>query len=355
MNTRGVGGHRPTASSDARSAGERTGGAGPTMADIAGQAGISTALVSIVMRGVPGASDATRRRVLEIADELGYEPDQRARKLRQSRSGLLGVGFELQQPFHGDFVEHVYAAAAERGYDVMLSAVAPSRDEQTAVRALIRERCEATILIGSTMDPDELSRLASRVPSVVVARRLDVPGVGLVRADDVTGIALAVDHLVALGHRRIAHIDGAGAPGSHDRKQGFSERMTRHGLESSTTIAEGGVTEADGARGIHEVLSREPPPTAVIAFNDRCATGVLDALVRMGRDVPAEISVVGYDDSRLAKLPHVQMTTISQDVRHLAQASVSGALDLAAGREPAEVVLVPRLIERATSGPAHPR
>ena len=102
----------------------------PTMADVARAAGISTALVSIVMRGVPGASDATRARVVRIADELGYVPDERARKLRQSRSRVLGVAFELQQPFHGDLVERLYAAAALHGYDIALSAVAPSRDER---------------------------------------------------------------------------------------------------------------------------------------------------------------------------------------------------------------------------------
>jgi LacI family transcriptional regulator len=322
------------------------------MADVARTAGISTALVSIVMRGVPGASDATRRRVLKIADDMGYVPDQRARKLRQSRSRLLGVAFELQQPFHGDLVEQIYAAAAARGYEVMLSAVAPSRTERTAAQALLRERCEAAILVGSTMDPDELARLAERVPSLVVARRIDVRGVGVVRADDTTGIALAVDHLVALGHRRIAHIDGAGAPGSDDRKQGFLERMTRHGLQPSAAVVAGGLTETDGSRGMHELLERPEPPTAVVAFNDRCATGVLDALVRLGHDVPGEISVVGYDDSRLATFPHVQMTTISQDVRHLAHAAVTGALDLAAGKPPTEVVLTPALVERATSGPA---
>lgn len=339
-------------SSGASAAGGQSGGAKPTMADVARAAGVSTALVSIVMRGVPGASDATRRRVLEIADEVGYVLDQRARKLRQSRSRLLGVAFELQQPFHGDLVEQIYAAAADRGYEVMLSAVAPSRTEHTAVEALLRERCEATILLGNTMEPDALTQLASRAPSLVVARRADAPGVGVVRSDDRTGIALAVDHVVAFGHRRIAHIDGAGAPGSDDRKRGFLDRMARHGLEFSATVVAGGLTEADGSRGVHELLERADPPTAIVAFNDRCATGVLDTLVRLGRNVPGEISVVGYDDSRLAKLPHVQMTTISQDARHLAHAAVTGALDLAAGKEPSDVVLMPHLVERATSGPA---
>ncbi|MER7394039.1 LacI family DNA-binding transcriptional regulator [Streptomyces sp. NPDC000151] len=324
----------------------------PTMADVARAAGISTALVSIVIRGVPGASDATRRRVLQIADELGYVPDQRAQKLRQSRSRVLGVVFELQQPFHGDLVEHIYAAAARHGYEAMISAVAPSRSESTAVNALLRERCEAAILLGSGLAVEELARLARRLPTLLVARRADLPGVGAVRSDDTAGIGLAVDHLVALGHRRIAHIDGAGAPGSSDRRLGFLQAMARHGLQDSADVLAGGLTENAGAEGARYLLDRPVPPTAVIAFNDRCATGVLDVLARRGRDVPGDISVVGYDDSRLAKIPHVQMTTVSQHAGRMADAAVAAALDLIAGRTPEEAVLTPRLVERATTGPA---
>ncbi|WP_030267424.1 LacI family DNA-binding transcriptional regulator [Streptomyces violens] len=324
------------------------------MADVARAAGISTALVSIVIRGVPGASEATRQRVLRIADELGYVPDQRAQKLRQSRSRVLGVTFELQQPFHGDLVEKIYAAAGQHGYEAMISAVAPSRSETTAVNALLRERCEAAILLGSELETDELTRLARRLPTLLVARHTDLPGVGVVRSDDTAGIGLAVDHLVALGHRRIAHIDGAGAPGSSDRRLGFLQAMAGHGLQDTADVLAGGLTETAGAEGMRYLLGRPVPPTAVIAFNDRCASGVLDVLARQGCDVPGEISVVGYDDSRLAKLPHVQMTTVSQNAAELAEAAVTHALALIAGRQPEEVVLTPRLVERATTGPVRP-
>ena len=155
-----------------------TNGPRPTLVDVARAAGVSTALVSIVMRGVPGASDATRERVKRIADELGYVPDQRARKLRQTRSRLLGVVFELQQPYHGDLVEQLYAAAAARGYDLVISAVAPSRPEPTAVRDLVRERCEAAILLGSRLSDDALVTLTRDVPTLVVARASGIPGVG---------------------------------------------------------------------------------------------------------------------------------------------------------------------------------
>ena len=334
-----------------REKGARGGGARPTMADVARAAGVSTALVSIVMRGVPGASDETRRRVMETADELGYVPDQRARKLRQARSGLLGVVFELQQPFHGDLVEQLYTAASRGGYDILLSAVSPSRDERTAVEALRHERCEAALLLGSRLNASELTQVAGKLPAVLVARRANTAAVGAVRGDDVAGIALAVDHLVSLGHRRIAHIDGADEPGSDDRRRGFLAAMDHHGLRGSAEVRTGGLTETDGARGMRDLLDREAPPTAVVAFNDRCATGVLDVLVRSGLNVPGDISVVGYDDSRLAKLPHVHMTTVSQDAGRLAEAAVSAALDLISGSAPTETVLAPRLVVRTTTGP----
>ncbi len=321
------------------------------MADVARAAGISTALVSIVMRGVPGASDATRARVLRIADELGYVPDERARKLRQSSSRVLGVAFELQQPFHGDLVEHLYAAAAARGYDVGLSAVAPTRAEGLAVEALLRERCEAVVLLGSRMADAELAALAARVPTLSVARHTAAAGVGVVRSDDHGGIGLALDHLAGLGHRRIAHVDGGGAAGTADRRRGFLDAAARHGLGDDVEILAGGLTEQAGADATAALLARPDPPTAVIAFNDRCAAGVVDTLVHAGRAVPGDVSVVGYDDSRLAQAPHVRMTTVSQDAGRLADVAVEHALLLAAGGPPTATVLTPRLVTRATTAP----
>ena len=331
---------------------DRPDGSRPTIIDVARAAGVSKALVSIVMREVPGASAETRRRVKRIAEEIGYVPDQRARKLRQIRSGLLGVVFELQQPFHGDVVEQLYAAAARRGYDVVLSAVAPSRPEDRAVADLMRERCEAAILLGSSLTVDELSVLAAQLPAVVVARQSGAAEVDSVRGDDVAGIALAVDHLVELGHRHIAHIDGGGAAGTADRRRGFVDAMARHGLAAFAAMVSGGLTEADGARGIGELLTRPHRPTAVVAFNDRCATGVLDQLVRRGVEVPGDMSVVGYDDSRLARLMHVQLTTVSQDAAQLAEAAVSAALGRITGGTASDLVLPPHLVVRATTGPA---
>lgn len=324
----------------------------PTMADVARIAGVSPALVSIVMRGVPGASEETRARVKSLAEEIGYVPDRRAQKLRQSSSRLLGVVFDLQQPFHGDLVEHIYAAAGARGYDVMLSAVAPSRSENDAVQAVLRERCEAALLLGSRLQAEELAAVDTKVPVVVMLRSSDVDRIGAVRSDDVAGIGSAVDHLVALGHRRIAHIDGGRSPGAGDRRSGFVDAVHRHGLDAE--VVEGGITETEGAEGMRRLLRSGTLPSAVVAFNDNAATGVLDLLVRRGIDVPGDISVVGYDDSRLARIAHIQLTSISQDVAALAEAAVESALTRISGGEPGETVLAPGLVRRRTTA-APPR
>ncbi|AZG48465.1 LacI family DNA-binding transcriptional regulator [Gordonia insulae] len=329
----------------------RKNGGRVTLADVARAAGVSTALVSIVMRGVAGAGDETRARVLSIADEMGYVPDQRARKLRQASSRLLGVIFELREPFHGDLVEETYRVAGEVDYDVVISAVAPSRSEDAALDTVVRERCEAVILLGSRLSDDALAGLAERLPVVVVARDSGAPGVGHVRSDDTAGIGLAVEHLVGLGHRRIVHVDGGDAPGAVDRRAGFSAAMAARGLPTEGTIVAGGLTQIDGARATRDLMTGQVPPTAIVAFNDECATGVIDVLVRSGLRVPEDVSVIGYDDARLASRAPVPLTTVSQDAGELAADAVAGALEMIGGGPPPRIVRRPRLVVRATTAP----
>ncbi|MFW0792257.1 LacI family DNA-binding transcriptional regulator [Gordonia sp. CPCC 205515] len=322
----------------------------PTLIDVAREAGVSKALVSIVMRGVPGASDETRERVLRIADEMGYVPDQRARKLRQSSSKLLGVTFELREPFHGDLVEEMYRVAADSDFDVVISAVAPSRPESAAVQTVVRERCEAAILLGSRMPDADLTALARRLPVLVVARAAEVDGVGYIRSDDTAGVAQAVDHLVEQGHRAIAHVDGGAAPGADDRRVGFLAAMARHGVAEPRVVA-GGLGQIDGARAMRELLADATRPTAVIAFNDECATGVIDSTIRAGLSVPQDLSVVGYDDARLASSAAVPLTTVSQDAGEMARDAVIGALAMINGGAPPAIVRRPHLVVRETTAP----
>ncbi|MGK5111401.1 LacI family DNA-binding transcriptional regulator [Geodermatophilus sp. CPCC 205506] len=322
----------------------------PTLADVAARAGVSTALVSIVMRGVPGASAATRERVRRAADEIGYSPDARARLLRSSRSRLVGVVFGVQHAFHGDLLTGLYDAAEKAGYELALSAVTPGRDERRAVDSLLRDRCEALVLLGPQSPTATLADLAARLPVVVVARSVRSTAVDVVRTADDEGLHLAVDHLVELGHREVVHVDGGRAPGAAERRRGYHEAVRRHGL--AARVVPGGLTEDDGAAAARELLGG-PLPGAVTVFNDRCALGLLDVLRRAGRAVPGDVSVVGYDDSRIARLSSVDLTSVAQDVGQLSTLAVQraiGRLDGAAV-EQRELVVPPRLVVRSTTAP----
>lgn len=326
----------------------------PTLADVAALAGVSVALVSIVIRDVPGASAESRQRVLRAADELGYRPDTRARLLRSSRSRLLGVVFNVQHAFHGDLVSGLYTAARAAGYELALSAVTPGRDEQRAAASLMQDRCEALILLGPHAPTSFLAELAERLPVVVVARAARHRGVDVVRSADDEGSHLAVDHLVALGHRRIAHIDGGRAPGAAERRRGYRDAMDGHGLGAETRVQPGGSTEDDGAMAARALLASGAAPTAVTVFNDRCATGVLDVLHRAGVAVPDHMSVVGYDDSRLARLSHVDLTTVAQDTEQISTLAVARAI-ARLEETPVlhrELVIRPHLVVRGTTAPA---
>ena len=321
-----------------------------TMADVAERAGVSRALVSIVFRDVPGASAATRERVMLAAEALGYRPDPRARLLGSNRSRTVGVTFGLHHEFHAEVVEGLYGAVEGSGYDLALGAVAPTRDERRAVQSLLDYRCEALVLLGPTLPRAFLEELAERLPVVVVARALRSRTVDVVRSDDVTGARLAVDHLTGLGHERIAHVHGQRAPGAAERRRGYRDAMRAAGLEDQIRLVPGGLTEERGEEAASLLLA-DPSTTAVTAFNDHCAAGLMAAARAHGVVVPGRLSVVGYDDSRIASLSSVALTTIAQDGTTLARSALDRAI--ARTEDPteaaAEVVVPPRLVTRRTT------
>jgi DNA-binding LacI/PurR family transcriptional regulator len=311
------------------------------------------------MRGASGASEANRQKVLQVAKELGYVPDARARVLRQGRSQLLGVMFGIQQPFHADLLEGIYAAAEDARYDVVLSGMAASRGEDRAVDTLLADRCEALILLAPQSPRAWLAGLADRLPTVVVARSIAEPGIDVVRTAEAKGIELAVDHLAELGHARIAHIDGGNSPGATERRKGYRAAMRRHGLSGGECMVPGGMSEDDGARGVFKLLGAGELPTAILAFNDRCATGVLDTLLRAGIRVPEQVSVVGFDDTHHAGFSHIDLTTVRQDAALMARLSVAHAIRRLEGfgdrsRSSREDVVSPALVVRGTTAKPRP-
>jgi len=287
----------------------------PTMEDVAARAGVSRALVSIVFRAAPGASSATRERVLAAARELDYHPDTRASRLGRTRTRTLGVVFGVGHTFHGDVIESLYAAADQAGYEIVLSGVTGRRPETTAVQTLLAERCEALVLLGSGLPAGEMNRLAGRLPVVSVLRPVRASGVEVVRTDDADGLRL--------------------------------------GGSAQAVDLPGGLTEEDGAASATAYLAlRGQRPSAVTAFNDRCALGFIDTVRRAGLRVPDDVSVVGFDDIRQAAYPHISLSTVRQDADRLgalALQRVCARLD--DGESQArELVVAPTLVARSSTG-----
>jgi DNA-binding LacI/PurR family transcriptional regulator len=325
----------------------------PRLEDVAARVGMSPASVSMVLTGAPGPSAATRERVLEAAAALGYRPDRTASLLARRRTHLVGVLLDVRSAFHAEPVEDLHEAAERQGYDVVLSTVTRTRDERRAVETLVDFRCEALVLLGPVAAAGDLRALAQQLPVVVIGRRVDAGGVDVVRSADADGVGQAVDHLAGLGHRAIAFIDGGRGTIASDRRRGYRTAMRRHGLGEHIRVISGDHTEAAGTRAAQALLADGSLPTAVIASNDRSALGFLDALNRAGVAVPGAISVVGYDDSTLSRLAHVNLTTVSQDARRQAEHAVAAAVErLDRGRTARrEVVLGPHLVVRGTTGP----
>lgn len=322
-----------------------------TLEDVAAAAGVSRALVSIVIRDAPGASAATRERVMRAAAELGYRPDVRARLLARSQSKLIGTVFGMAGTFHFDVLDGLYTAAEARGYELILSALTQSRGEARAVQSLQDFRLDALVMIG----PDiEKPMLAGKVPLVAVGWHVDDPAVDSVRTSDAKGMALAVDHLVERGHRRIVHVDGGEGTISTSRRDEFLRAMDAHGLLADARVLTGGLTRLEGYTAARTMLDDPRLPTAVIGFNDEVALSVLESFLHAGHRVPQDVSVIGWDNSLASKLPHVRLTTVSQDPQLIAKLAVDRAIARVEGAPIGErdIVLEPSLMVRATTGSA---
>ena len=320
------------------------------MEDVAHKAGVSRPLVSIVFRDQPGASEETRVRVRAAAAEIGYRPDTRAQLLSRKQTRLIGVSFGVGHEFHAELVTELYAAAQDSGYELVLSGVTPDRREQRAAQDLLAFRCDAVILLGPSARFADLAAIGRQTPTVVVARAAAAEGIDVVRTDDVRGAELATRHLLELGHSKILHVDGGRAPGAAERRRGYQAAMRAAGLEQLVRILPGGLTEADGSRAAGG-LDRDSA-TAAFVFNDQSAVGFLATVRAAGMDVPRQLSVVGYDDSRLARASWARLTTIGQDTAAIARAAVARAIARITGEPTGKATLIrSTLIERATTAP----
>ena len=245
-----------------------------TLDDVAARAGVSRALVSMALHGSPRVAARSRERVLAAAEELGYRPNLNARRLASARTDTVGVPIsDLHNPLFAEILDGL--AAAMGGHPEQLILASGFRDparKAAAVESFLAHRVDAIVLIGTQMPSSQIHAYARLIPTVVVGRR--IRGVDSVTIDDQTGARLVTEHLISLGHRNVAHIDGGAGAGAAARRRAYADTMRAHGLQQHIQICSGEYTEEAGRSGFERLWSQSRP-TAIFAANDLCALGVL--------------------------------------------------------------------------------
>ncbi|GAA2761731.1 LacI family DNA-binding transcriptional regulator [Streptomyces paradoxus] len=328
----------------------------PTIRDVAERAGVSKSLVSLVLRGSDQVRPEKRDAVLRAAQELGYRPNAAARSLSERRTRTVGVLLnDLRNPWFVDLLDGLNSLLHANGLHMLLAdARLNRRTGQDPADPLLDLRVDGLVVVGTLPDPAALGAVAGRIPVVLAGSREPAPpGVDVVAGDDEQGARLVAEHLIGLGHRRIAHIAGYGAVGEL-RRDSFEAAIRRHGLAERAVVEPSDMTEEGGYRTTVRLLSRHERPTAVFAVNDMAAIGVLSAAEELGLRVPRDLSVVGYDNTSIARLRHVWLTTVDNTSHEVGRRAARCLLERFEGLDGAGRVQLatPTLEIRGSTAPA---
>ncbi|MBG6238711.1 DNA-binding LacI/PurR family transcriptional regulator [Mycetocola sp. CAN_C7] len=335
----------------------------PTITDVARTAGVSKGLVSFALNDKPGVSPETRKRILDVAGDLGWRPSLSARSLSTKTSFALGLVIRRKaevisaDPFFPAFIAGVESVLTEEGRALVLSVVPDATAEMKSYRTLAGDNRVDGVFLTDLRRNDERFDLLAELALPAVALGRPGPGVEIpsVQVDDTHGIAAAVAHLISLGHRRIGHV--AGDPHMMHggrRRSSFTDAMRDAGLDPSLVI-ETDFSASQGADATRTLLGAGAPPTAIVFANDPMAIAGLGVAQQLGLHVPDDLSITGFDGTDISGYVYPALTTITSDPVEWGRVAARTLLALIADGSAESVELPPAaLLVRASTGPPPP-
>ncbi|MEN3608015.1 LacI family DNA-binding transcriptional regulator [Plantactinospora sp. ZYX-F-223] len=294
----------------------------PTIADVARRAGVSKGAVSYALNGQPGVSDATRQRILAIAQEIGFNPNSAARALSGASANAVGLALCRParilgiEPFFMELISGVEAELSARSYALTLQVVASPEAEIAVYRRWWGERrVDGVLVCDLRVDDRRVPVLEElRLPAVVIGGPGHSGGLDHVWSDEAVALTEVLEYLVALGHRQIARVGGLpGLLHTEIRTETFGTACRRLGLDRTVTVSSDYSGE-EGARATRRLLSSADRPTAIVYDNDVMAIAGLSVAQEMGLAVPSDVSIVAWDDSPLCQLVHPSLTALHRDI-----------------------------------------
>ncbi len=329
----------------------------PTVKEVAARAGVSTATVSRVLAGAIGVRPDPARRVREAARQLGYQPNRVARNLRMRATRTAGVLIpDIENPFFTNLVCGIEDALQAAGYSLLLANFNEEPDRERIHLNTLRAEGVAGIVFACSSAPaagyQELAR--ARMPLVAISRVPAGVSVDLVKVTNREGAQAAVSHLLGLGHRRIAFINGPLAVSTAlEREAGYEAAFEATGLAAPRDlILYADFRQRGGYNAMQTLLSLPNRPTAVFVASNLMTLGALQAIHERGLGIPSEIAVVGFDDMSWAMSLQPPLTAVAQPTRELGMTAARLLLDRIAepGRPPRHIVLETELVVRASCG-----
>ncbi|MGO3221522.1 LacI family DNA-binding transcriptional regulator [Microbacterium gubbeenense] len=312
-----------------------------TITDVARAAGVSVATVSKVINGRDGVAAATQERVMRIVTDLGYASSLVATSMRRSRTHVIGVLVAEFEPFALQLLHGVSEALSGSEYDVLAYAGAVSQGSHHGWEARSLSRLGGTLIDGAVVVTPTVEPPESGMPIVSIDPHAGPAGLAVVDTDNFGGGREATSHLIGLGHTRIGYLRGRDdLESARLREEGYREALKTAGIEfDPSLVVTGEFQQAEAAAGTTALLDLEDPPTAIFASNDVSAIEVIRVANERGLRVPADLSVIGFDDIPAAAAASPALTTVRQPLIDMGRAAVD---------------LLVRLIE-GTSGPEHVR